>query len=191
MRRDDDTLEDSFVDFVRTRSDHHRRVAVLLAGEWHAGQDLLQASLVKLYRAWPRIDTSSGADAYLHRIMVNQQHSWWRTRWRREIPVDQFPEPGYAEDPAGRYADGQLIRTALARLPHRQRAVLVLRYFADLPEAEVAAILGCSLGSVKTHAHRGIKALRTHLDPGQLPGATAAWHGVNDFHEGGVHVRHS
>jgi RNA polymerase sigma factor (sigma-70 family) len=136
MRRDDDTLEDSFVDFVRTRSDHHRRVAVLLAGEWHAGQDLLQASLVKLYRAWPRIDTSSGADAYLHRIMVNQQNSWWRTKWRREIPVDQFPEPGYAEDPAGRYADGRLIRAALARLPHRQRAVLVLRYFADLPEAE-------------------------------------------------------
>lgn len=190
MRRADDALDDSFVDFVRTRGEHHRRVAVLLAGEWHAGQDLIQASLVKLYRAWPRI-SASGADAYLHRIMVNQQRSWWRARWRREIPLDQPPERGYAEDHAGRHADGDQIRAALARLPNRQRAVLVLRYFADLPEAEVATILGCSLGSVKTHAHRGLKALRAQLDPGQPQAAAGAWHGVNGFHEGGVHVEHS
>ncbi len=169
MRRADDALDDSFVDFVRTRGEHHRRVAVLLAGEWHAGQDLIQASLVKLYRAWPRI-SASGADAYLHRNLVHQHRS---------------------EDHAGRHADGDQIRAALARLPNRQRAVLVLRYFADLPEAEVATILGCSLGSVKTHAHRGLKALRAQLDPGQPQAAAGAWHGVNGFHEGGVHVEHS
>jgi RNA polymerase sigma factor (sigma-70 family) len=126
--------------------------------------------------------------------MVNQQRSWWRTRWRREIPIDQPPELGYADDHADRHADGQLIGAALARLPQRQRAVLVLRYFADLPEAEVAAILGCSPGSVKTHAHRGLKALRSQLtlraqlDQRQPQATAGAWQGVNGFHEGEVHV---
>jgi RNA polymerase sigma-70 factor (sigma-E family) len=173
MRRDD-----HFEEFVRTRSDYHRRVAVLLAGEWHAGQDLLQASLVSLYRAWPRVDSASGADAYLHRIMVNQQRSWWRASWRREIPHDRPAGKEYAEDHADRHAVGLLVREALARLPRKQRAVLVLRYFADLPEAEVAAILGCSLGSVKTHAHRGLKALRAHLPQ------------ADSFHEGETHAGH-
>ena len=160
--------EDGFTEFVRTRGDYHLRIAALLTGDWHAGQDLAQASLAKLYRAWPRLDTATDPDAYLHQIMVNTRRSWWRARWRRETPAADLPERAYGEDEADRQALGATVRQALGRLPRQQRAVLVLRYFADLPEAEVARILGCSAGSVKTHAHRGLHALRDQL-AGEFP----------------------
>ena len=169
---------EGFADFVRERGDHHLRVAVLLTGDWHAAEDLVQASLVKLYRVWPRLDTGTDPDPYLRRIMVNTQRSWWRARWRRETPTARLSEgsgsegiggPGIGgtgiggDDFADRQALGVLVRQALAGLPRQQRAVLVLRYCEDLSEAEVAGILGCSPGTVKTHAHRGMNALREIL----------------------------
>jgi RNA polymerase sigma-70 factor (sigma-E family) len=160
--RGDGGIEERFADYVRERGNHHLRVAVLLTGDWHGAEDLVQASLVKLYRVWPRLDTGSDPDAYLRRIMVNTHRSWWRARWRREAPVAVLPE-SIGEDPAERQALGALVRQALARLPRQQRAVLVLRYCEDLPEAEVAELLGCSPGTVKTHAHRGMRALRELL----------------------------
>ena len=192
MRGEDGGVDEGFAAFVRERGDHHLRVAVLLTGDWHAAEDLVQASLVKLYRAWPRLDTGAGqqteagqqtgagqggnagtgagaggypggVDAYLRRIMVNTQRSWWRARWRRETPAAQLPEGIQDDDIADRQALGGLVRQALAGLPRQQRAVLVLRYCEDLSEAEVAQILGCSPGTVKTHAHRGIVALRAVL----------------------------
>jgi RNA polymerase sigma-70 factor (sigma-E family) len=135
-------------------------MAALLTGDPQAAEDLVQASLVKLYRAWPRLDTSTDPDAYLRRIIVNTRRSWWRARWRQETPVAEIPDTAVADDPGDRLAAGALVREALARLPRQQRAVLVLRYCEDLPEAEVAALLGCSPGTVKTHAHRGLLALR-------------------------------
>jgi RNA polymerase sigma-70 factor (sigma-E family) len=146
---------------------HHLRVAVLLTGDWHTAEDLVQASLAKLYRAWPRLDTATGPDAYLRRIMINTHRSWWRTRWRRETPAAELPDQPAAvgADPADRHAAGDQVRRALATLPRQQRTVLVLRYFEDLPEAEVARLLGCSPGTVKTHTHRGLRALRTALGP--------------------------
>jgi RNA polymerase sigma factor (sigma-70 family) len=110
--------------------------------------------------------------------MVNTQRSWWRARWRREMPAARLSEGSGSEgiggtgiggtgiggdDFADRQALGVLVRQALAGLPRQQRAVLVLRYCEDLSEAEVAGILGCSPGTVKTHAHRGINALREIL----------------------------
>ena len=160
--------EEAFAGFVRARSDHFLRLAVLLAGSPAEGEDLLQASLVRLYQAWPRLDVASAPPAaYLRKILVNTRRSWWRSRWRQESPVAALPEaadpaPG-GGDPADRYAVGALVRGALAALPRQQRAVLVLRYLEDLPEAEVAALLGCSAGTVKTHAHRGLRALRAAL----------------------------
>jgi RNA polymerase sigma-70 factor (sigma-E family) len=155
---------DSFAAFVRDHGERHLRVAVLLTGDWHAAEDLVQASLIKLYRAWPRIDSAAGSpDAYLRRIIVNTHRSWWRARWRRETPVADLPEPSSGDDAADQRALAVAIRQALGELPRRQRAVLVLRYLEDLPEAEVAALLGCSAGSVKTHAHRGLHALRAKL----------------------------
>jgi RNA polymerase sigma-70 factor (sigma-E family) len=163
MRRDTSDLDERFAAFVREHGERHLRVAVLLTGDWHAAEDLVQASLVKLYRAWPRLDTSTDPDAYLRRIVINTHRSWWRARWRRETPAAALPERASGEDIADRHAVGALVRQALARLPRQQRAVLVLRYCEDLPVAEVARLLGCSPGSVKTHAHRGLRTLRELL----------------------------
>ncbi len=163
MRRDSGDLDERFTAFAREHGERHLRVAVLLTGNWHAAEDLVQASLVKLYRAWPRLDTSTDPDAYLRRIMVNTHRSWWRARWRRETPTAGLPETVSGEDIADRHAVGALVRQALTRLPRQQRAVLVLRYCEDLPETEVAKLLGCSPGSVKTHAHRGLRTLRELL----------------------------
>lgn len=162
MHRGADEIEEDFAAYVRDRGDRHLRVAVLLTGDWHTAEDLVQASLVKLYRAWPRVGAQP--DAYLWRIMVNTHRSWWRARWRRETPAGRLPDGTPGDDIADRQALGALVRQALARLPRRQRAVLVLRDCQDLPEAEVAALLGCSAGTVKTHAHRGLRALRQLLD---------------------------
>jgi RNA polymerase sigma-70 factor (sigma-E family) len=151
-----------FAAYVRDHGEHHLRVAVLLTGDWHAAEDLVQASLVKLYRAWPKLRPGSDPDAYLRRIMVNTHRAWWRARWRRETPAGELPEAVIADFTDGQ-ALGAQVRQALQALPRRQRAVLVLRYFADLPEAEVADLLGCSCGTVKTHTHRGLRALREIL----------------------------
>ncbi|MGH3229792.1 MAG: SigE family RNA polymerase sigma factor [Streptosporangiaceae bacterium] len=160
MRRE---VDERFVAYVREHGDRLLRVAVLLTGDWHAAQDLVQASLVKLYRAWPQLDTAADPDAYLRRIMVNTHRSWWRARWRREAPTAVLPESAGGGDLAERQATGAVVREALARLPQRQRAVLVLRYCEDMSEASVAEVLGCSPGTVKTHAHRGLRALREQL----------------------------
>jgi RNA polymerase sigma-70 factor (sigma-E family) len=170
MRRDTVDLDSRFTAFVREHGDRHLRVAVLLTGDWHAAEDLVQASLVKLYRAWPRLDTSVDPDAYLRRVIVNTHRSWWRARWRRELPVAVLPDRADAGDLADQQALGAVVRQALAALPRQQRAVLVLRYGEDLPEAAVAELLGCSAGSIKTHAYRGLRALRQQLG-GEWPQA--------------------
>ena len=156
-------LEESFEAFVRARGEHHLRVAALLTGSAAEAEDLVQASLVKLYRAWPRLDiVTASPDAYLRKIIVNTRRSWWRSRWRQETPVASVPDV-WTEGFEDRYALGALVRAALAELPRRQRAVLVLRYVEDLSEASIAELLGCSAGTVKTHAHRGLRALRSSL----------------------------
>jgi RNA polymerase sigma-70 factor (sigma-E family) len=163
MREGADDLDGRFAACVRGHGERHLRLAFLLTGDWHAAEDLVQASLVKPYQAWPRLETDADPDAYLRRIVVNAHRSWWRARWRREKPVAALPDDTGTEDMADAHATGMLLRQALARLPRLQRAVLVLRYFEDLPEAEIATLLGCSPGSVKTHAHRGLIALRELL----------------------------
>jgi RNA polymerase sigma-70 factor (sigma-E family) len=153
-------MDDDFVEFVRRRGDHHLRTAVLLTGDWHAAEDLVQAGLSKLYRVWGRLDTTSEPDAYLRRILVNTYRSWWRARWRREVPRAELPDPAAGGDLGEAGAAAEDVRRALGRLSARQRTALVLRYFEDLPETEVASLMGCSVGTVKTHTHRGLQAMR-------------------------------
>ncbi|WP_214110941.1 SigE family RNA polymerase sigma factor [Acrocarpospora catenulata] len=161
-------MEVEFVEFVRRRGEHHLRTAVLLTGDWHAAEDLVQSCLGKLYRAWGRLDTSSDPDAYLRRIIVNTHRSWWRARWRREIPRAELPDLTDGRDLGETRAIAEDVRKALARLPARQRTALVLRFFADLSEAEVADLMGCSLGTVKSHTHRGLRAMRQLISPETL-----------------------
>src|SRR5262249_59529046 len=117
MGRGAEEFDERFTAFVRSRGEHHLRVATLLTGNPDAAEDLVQASLLKLYRAWSRIDTSGEPDAYLQRIIVNTRRSWWRARWRQETPVPEVPEAAAGEDDAERHAGRGQGRQGHARQP--------------------------------------------------------------------------
>ncbi|MDF5752969.1 SigE family RNA polymerase sigma factor [Spongiactinospora sp. TRM90649] len=150
--------ERAFRDFVSARSPALMRVAYLLAGgDQHGAEDLLQSALAKTFTRWRSVDSP---EAYVRQVMYRQQVSWWRLGWRRnETAVAEPPERVHPD--ATDAAELKIvIRRALARLTARQRAVLVLRYLEDLPEADVAAELGCSVGTVRSTAHRALARLR-------------------------------
>ncbi|MCT9931591.1 SigE family RNA polymerase sigma factor [Planotetraspora sp. A-T 1434] len=155
--------ERRFREFVSARSPALMRLGFLLTGgDQHAAEDLVQTALVKSLSRWSRIDDP---EAYIRQVMYRQQISWWRLAWRqRETPVAEPPEPPdrTAAGDGTHQADLRLVlRRALARLTPRQRAVVVLRYFEDLPEDAVARILGCSVGTVRSTAHRSLARLRS------------------------------
>jgi RNA polymerase sigma-70 factor (sigma-E family) len=156
----DAQAQESFREFVANRSPALLKTAVLLSGgDRHAGEDLLQNALIKTAGRWHRVDEP---EAYVRQVLYRQQISRWRLKRRgRELSVAEPPEPGAGGDAASADAELRLLmRGALARLTARQRAVLVLRYFEDLPEAEVARILGCSVGTVRSTTHRSLARLR-------------------------------
>jgi len=140
-----------FEEFVVERGDALYRTALLLAGDPHLAEDLLQTALAKAWRAWAKAEQP---EAYVRRILLNTYLSWWRRKWNGEQPTEHLPDS--AAQPAAADLD---LRAAVRRLPRQQRAVIVLRYFEDLPEREVAALLGCSVGTVKSHAHRALARL--------------------------------
>jgi RNA polymerase sigma-70 factor (sigma-E family) len=146
-------------EFLAERGSALLGTAVLLAGSREAGEDLLQFALERLLRRWQRID--GDPEGYLRRTLCNLAVDRWRWRSRHpearlaaEVGLAGVPDP--AERVDLRYALGQ----ALASLPARQRAVLVLRYFEQLSEAEIADTLGCSTGAVKSYASRGLQRMR-------------------------------
>ncbi|MEU5277965.1 SigE family RNA polymerase sigma factor [Streptomyces asoensis] len=150
---------DEFREFVAARSTALLRLAVLLTGgDQHAAEDLLQIALMKAYGRWAHIDQH---EAYIRQIMYRQQVSRWRLRrYRAETTVPVLPESGTDSD-AGTGAELRIaLWAALGRLTKRQRAVVVLRYFEDLPEGEVAALLGCPVGTVRSTTYRTLAKLR-------------------------------
>jgi RNA polymerase sigma-70 factor (sigma-E family) len=136
----------------------------VLTGDQHQAEDLLQTSLAKLYLAWNRVHDRESVDAYVRRIMVNEHHSLWRRAWRRrEHPTDQVPEPtGPLSGPGDSRMDGlsDALWQAVQTLPRKARAVLVLRYYEELTEAETADVLGISVGTVKSQTSRALARLR-------------------------------
>ncbi|WJV49520.1 SigE family RNA polymerase sigma factor [Streptomyces flavofungini] len=151
--------QDRFREFVESRSAALLRTAVLLCGgDRHAAEDQLQTALVKVAGRWSRV---GDPEAYVRQVLYRQQVSRWRLKWpRREVAVAEPPER--ADDGGEGAAELRVVmRGALARLTPRQRSVLVLRYFEDLPEADVARILGCSVGTVRSTTHRSLARLRT------------------------------
>jgi RNA polymerase sigma-70 factor (sigma-E family) len=150
-----------FREFVDHRSSALLTTAVLLCGgDRHAGEDLLQNALVKAVGKWRRIEDP---EAYVRRILYRQQISRWRLKWpRREVSVPEPPDGGTpGGDTESLVETRLLVRQALAALTHRQRTVLVLRYYEDLPEGDVARLLGCSVGTVRSTTHRSLAKLRT------------------------------
>jgi RNA polymerase sigma-70 factor (sigma-E family) len=139
------------------------RTACLLAGDTATAEDLVQTALARVYLAWDRIRDREHLDAYARKTLLNEYRSMWRRPWRRrELVSDQLPErAGPGEEYDGRSA---ALWELVATLPPRQRAVLVLRYYEELTEAETAAALGVSVGTVKSQASRALAALRTRVD---------------------------
>ncbi|MBB5872445.1 RNA polymerase sigma-70 factor (sigma-E family) [Allocatelliglobosispora scoriae] len=151
--------EDGFREFVEVRYTELLRTAFLLTGRIEAAEDLVQSSLLNAMGRWSSIDEPM---AYLRRAMVNQRTSIWRRFGSRELLVGSVPDRA-RPDEAGLRAERDELVAALRRLPPKMRAVLVLRYWEDLSEAETAEIIGVSVGTVKSQASRGLARLREAL----------------------------
>ena len=149
-----------FDEFVAARSGSLLRTSYLLTRDHGLAEDLLQTALSKAWFAWRRIE--GDPEPYVRKILVNTYASWWRRRWNGEQPSDDLPE-GAGRDHAEGSSTSHDLWQALGRLPRRQRAVIVLRYFEDLTEAETARLLDCSVGTVKSQTSKALAKLR--IDP--------------------------
>jgi RNA polymerase sigma-70 factor (sigma-E family) len=163
---DDDA---AFRDYVVARGTALLRMAVMLTGNRADAEDLVQAALAKTYLAWSKINDRAALDAYVRRAMVNTHISWWRRRKLEEFPTDELPDRAVA-DQSGESDMAEVVRRALDRLPERMRAAVMLRYFEDMTEPEIAAALGISLGTVKSTVSRAVARLRIDAELGEDSG---------------------
>lgn len=148
-----------FAAFVGARGQALQRTAYLLTGDWALAEDLLQTALARVYPRWSRIERDD-PDAYVRKVLVNTWSSWWRRKWRGERPSDELPDrPG-----PDAYVDAdrrRAVAAALTTLPPKQRVVVVLRFHEDMTEAQVANVLGISVGTVKSQTAKALAKLRT------------------------------
>lgn len=160
----DSARDADFEAYVAQRLPHLLKLGRALTGDAQRGADLVQDALERTLLAWPKV---IDPDAYVRQAMVNRSVSVWR-KLRREEPLSELPEPAGTDRPR----DHELF-AAVRRLPARQRAVIALRYYEDLTEAQTAQVLGCSVGTVKSQANRAMAALRaslpTYADREELP----------------------
>ena len=161
-----------FEAYMAARQQSLLRTAYLLTGDRHAAEDLVQTALAKLYLSWDKVQRRELLDGYVRRIMVNENNSLWRRAWKRkEVTTDELPERSSVNDhhDHGNHHDHhdhgeksalwEFVRT----LPKKQRAVIVLRFYEDLSEAETAEILGISVGTVKSQASRALASMRERV----------------------------
>jgi RNA polymerase sigma-70 factor (sigma-E family) len=171
-------FDDEFAEFVIRWSPALLRVAFLLTSDRGEAEDLLQTALAKTSLAWDRIRDREALDGYVRRVMVNTQTSWWRRKKISEYPTDTLPERRSERDATEDVALHDALWTALAGLPKRQRAMVVLRYYEDLSEAETADVLGVSVGTVKSTTARALLKLRDSSGLRDDPRATLPLDGV-------------
>jgi RNA polymerase sigma-70 factor (sigma-E family) len=155
--------DEDFRVFATTRSPALLRTAYLLTGDRGLAEDLLQDTLTRAYRHWGRIRKAGSPEAYVRTIMLNERRSRWRRRSSTEL-VGEVPDRPTADGTTA-FAERDELWRAVLEMPPRTRAVLVLRYWEDLSEADTARLLGCSVGSVKSQASRGLRRLQALLDP--------------------------
>ena len=155
--------EADFSAYVRARQKAFARFAYLLTGDPYSAEDLVQSALAKVYAKWDHISGLQSPDAYVRKIMVNEHTTWWRRTWRHRERTDsdliRVMDPAGDDTPAH---DSELWAHVRSLAP-QQRAAVVLRYYEDLSEAQTAEILGCSVGTVKSHTSRAIKSLRSTM----------------------------
>jgi RNA polymerase sigma-70 factor (sigma-E family) len=151
---------EAFTAFVLAGQPRLRRTAYLMCGDWSSASDHVQEALIRVYRHWPRLRSDAEAHAYARKAVVSVVIDAKRRRSSTEVPVEQVLDRPGGSDAADRSADRDLLTRCLAQVPARQRACLVLRYYDDLPVAEVASVLGCSEGTVKSQTARGLDTLQ-------------------------------
>ncbi len=155
--------DEEFAEFARASYGRLIHAAYLLTGDRHTAEDAAQAALVRTYAAWSRVRRDD-AFAYARRVLVNYVTDRWRRRLR-EYPTGDLPEHAAGPDPADEVALREWLTGALATLTVRERAVIVMRYLFDLPEAAVARDLGVTVGTVKSTGSRALAKLRVRADP--------------------------
>jgi RNA polymerase sigma-70 factor (sigma-E family) len=156
------SIDEDFAEFVAARWGPLYRLAYLLAASPAGAEDLLQTTLEKAYMSWSRIGRMEYAEAYVRRMLANTLVSGRRRAWVRERPTDPLPE-AVRDSAEELILDRRLFWPLVCALPARQRAVIVLRYYEDLSEAEIAEVLGCAPGTVKSQSSAAIGALRRAL----------------------------
>lgn len=163
-RQSRETQRDAeFSEYLAGRQTALLRMAYLLTGDRHQAEDILQTALAKLYLSWNKVRDRSAVDAYVRRIMINEHNSLWRRPWkRREYAADVLPE---GEPHHDTYDDGSSdeLWNVVQSLPTRARAVVVLRFYEQMTEAETADALGISIGTVKSQCSRALAALRDRV----------------------------
>lgn len=160
-----------FDEFVAARRGVLFRAAVLLTGDVHLAEDVLQATFTRVWIRWRSVSLMENADAYVHRVLVSVFLSWRRRKSWHEKPGNAIPDT--ARESRTAEIDSRIdLMTAIRRLPPRQRTVIALRYLLDASEAETAAAMGCSAGTVKRQAHRALGNLRVQLERQQLRDST-------------------
>ena len=162
----DRAAESEFSEFMHSRWLQLLRLGFVLTGDTGLAEDLAQTALARAYASWPRIRRARDPDAYVRRVMVNANRSWFRKRRVAEQLTGMVPEPAPVE-PVGGCDDRVVLMGALMSLPVGQRSVLVLRFWLDMTEAQVAETLGCSVGNVKSQAARALARLRAGTDLGE------------------------
>ena len=154
---------EGFDGFVATRwSALFHLARLLVGGDRHRAEDLLQEALVKLWFVWPKIEEEA-PEAYVRKVMARAAARSARRRWWGERPVEQLPDLADVGDVSASVAERTRLEAALVQLPPRQRAAVVLRYYQDLPDRQVAEVLGCPVGTARSHASRGVARLRRIL----------------------------
>jgi RNA polymerase sigma-70 factor (sigma-E family) len=154
------SAEREFRDYVAGRQHVLFKIALLFTGHEQQAEDLLQSTLIRVAQYWSRISGADNMDAYVRRVMYHEHIAAWRRRRLRETLTGTVPERAHPTDLAAGVALRLRLVQALRTLPPQQRAALVLRFFEDLPEGEVASIMGVSVGTVRSHSARGLARLR-------------------------------
>ncbi|MCW2846006.1 MAG: polymerase, sigma-24 subunit, subfamily [Nocardioides sp.] len=159
-----DARELSFDAWVEVRVPALLRFAYLVTGSQHAAEDAVQTALTRACERWPRVRRTTNPDAYVRRMVVNAHVSGWRRAGRRELSVADVRDTATPADTAEGLATADAVWRVCAGLPRQQRAAVVLRFYEDLDDAEIATILGCAQVTVRSHVHRALAALRAELD---------------------------
>ena len=157
-----------FSAYMHARQASLLRTAYLLTGDRHTAEDLVQTAFAKLYLSWDKVQQQGSIDGYVRRILVNENNSLWRRAWKkREFATEVMPDRPHHDDYDG--GAGRELWDLVQTLPRKARAVVVLRYYEEMSEAETAEVLGISVGTVKSQASRALATLRERAPQSMSP----------------------